>query len=210
MRPTDQLKDEHRAIERMLRVLQQACEKIEAGEEPNADHLERMLEFFKVYADQCHHGKEETLLFPAMAEAGVPIEGGPIEPFIEEHVTGREYVQGMSQTVARYKEILLDEHTVGRGYIRDMGEAITRYKSGDRGILSRFVELAQDYIALLTDHIDREDNMLFPIADAHLSDEQQEQLMGQFEAVDREEIGPARHEELRELLERLEHIMIRG
>ncbi|MCZ7574067.1 MAG: hemerythrin domain-containing protein [Ardenticatenaceae bacterium] len=205
MQPTDTLKEEHRAIERMLQVLERVCGRVEDGEEINPDHLEGMLEFFKVFADKSHHGKEEALLFPAMAEAGVPVEDGPIAPFLEEHVTGREYVQGMSQTVDRYRESVLDEHTVGREYVQGMSEAVAKYRSGgDHQVLSRFAEIANDYIALLTGHIEREDNMLFPIADAHLSEEQQEELEQQFAIVDREEIGTTRQEELLELLNHLE------
>lgn len=206
MQPTDQLKDEHRAIERMLGVLERVCDNVDAGEEVSADHLEQMLEFFKVYADQSHHGKEEALLFPAMAEAGIPIEDGPIAPFIEEHVTGREYVQGMSQSVERYRDSVLDEHTLGRGYVQGMSEAVAKYKAGDAKVLVRFAEIGRDYIALLTDHIEREDNMLFPIADAHLSEEQQEELEKRFAVVDRDEIGTTRQEELLELLNYLERV----
>jgi hemerythrin-like domain-containing protein len=36
-----------------------------------------MMEFLSVFADTCHHGKEEDFLFPGLEAAGIPNEGGP-------------------------------------------------------------------------------------------------------------------------------------
>jgi len=63
MTPTEQLKEEHEAIKLMLRILDKVCDKLESGEEVNPEHLDQILEFIKVFADKCHHGKEEDLLF---------------------------------------------------------------------------------------------------------------------------------------------------
>ncbi|MBC7261847.1 MAG: hypothetical protein H5T63_07510, partial [Chloroflexi bacterium] len=59
MRATEQLMEEHRAIEKMLDILVSVCQNIEAVQAVDAEHLERILEFIRVFADQCHHGKEE-------------------------------------------------------------------------------------------------------------------------------------------------------
>jgi len=125
MRPTEQLKEEHNAIKLMLRILEKVCEKLESKEEVNPEHLEKIVEFIKVFADKCHHGKEEDLLFPAMEDAGIPKEGGPIAVMFVEHNMGRDYVKGMS-------------------------EAVAKYKAGDRTILPKIVENAKNYIRLLT------------------------------------------------------------
>jgi len=72
MNYTEQLKEEHKGIILMLRVLEQMCDRLDAGEPVDLDHLERSVEFLKVFADTCHHAKEEELLFPAMEQAGIP------------------------------------------------------------------------------------------------------------------------------------------
>lgn len=78
MKPTEQLKEEHKAIKLMLKVLEAMCRRLENKENIPKEHFEKVLEFIKVFADKCHHGKEEDLLFPAMEKAGIPREGGPL------------------------------------------------------------------------------------------------------------------------------------
>jgi hemerythrin-like domain-containing protein len=103
MRPTEQLKQEHQAIKLMLKILEEVCRRLESGTDANPEHLEKMVDFIRVFADRCHHGKEEVLLFPAMEQAGVPKEGGPIGVMLREHQMGRDYVQGMSDAADGYK-----------------------------------------------------------------------------------------------------------
>ncbi|MGQ9493468.1 MAG: hemerythrin domain-containing protein [Anaerolineae bacterium] len=95
MRATEQLMEEHRAIETVLNILENVCQRLETGKAVDAEHLEHILEFIRIFADRCHHGKEEDLLFPAMEKAGIPREGGPIGVMLIEHVQGRNYVRGM-------------------------------------------------------------------------------------------------------------------
>ena len=184
MKPTEQLKEEHQAIKLMLRISEKVCEKLECGEEVNPEHLEQMIEFIRVFADKCHHGKEEDLLFTAMEEAGIPKEGGPIG-------------------------VMLIEHEKGRDYVRGMCEAVAKYKAGDRKASSAIVENARNYIVLLTQHIDKEDNILYPMADMHLSEERQKELLGEFERVERERIGVGKHEEFHKLLEHLKEVYLK-
>jgi hemerythrin-like domain-containing protein len=183
MKPTEQLKEEHQAIKVMLRIAEKVCQKLESGEEVNPEHLEQIVEFIKVFADKCHHGKEEDLLFAAMEEAGIPRKGGPIG-------------------------VMLTEHDMGRGYVRGMSEAVAKYKAGDRKASSAIVVNARNYIALLTQHIDKEDNILYPMADMHLSGERQKELLEEFERVEREKIGVGRHEEFHRLLDRLKEVYL--
>ena len=181
MKPTEQLKEEHRAIKLMLRIAEKVCEKLESGEQVDPEHLERIVEFIRVFADKCHHGKEEDLLFTAMEEAGIPKKGGPIG-------------------------VMLTEHDIGRGYVKGMSEAIAKYKAGDRKASSEIVRNARSYIALLNQHIDKEDNILYPMADMHLSEGKQEELLEEFEKVERERIGAGKHEEFHKLLDHLEAV----
>lgn len=72
MRPTEELVTEHNAIKRMLDILERVSRRLEIGETVDAEHLERIVDFIRGFADRCHHGKEEDLLFPEMEEAGIP------------------------------------------------------------------------------------------------------------------------------------------
>jgi len=184
MKPTEQLKEEHQAIKLMLRISERVCEKLESGEKVNPEHLEQIVEFIKLFADKCHHGKEEDLLFVAMEEAGIPKKGGPIG-------------------------VMLTEHDMGRGYVKGMSEAVAKYKAGDRKASSAIVGNARKYIILLTQHIDKEDNILYPMADMHLSEERQEELLEEFERVEREKIGAGKHEEFHDLLNHLKAVYLK-
>ncbi len=181
MRPTEILKEEHKAIKLMLRVAENVCQRLERGEAVPAEHLAEIVTFIRGFADKCHHAKEEDLLFPAMEKAGIPRQGGPIG-------------------------IMLAEHEQGRNYVRNMTEAAEKYSPGNRLAASQFVENARKYIGLLTQHIDKEDNILYEIADKRLSEAAQEELESGFEKVEKEEMGPGKHEEFAQILDLLKKI----
>ena len=184
MTPAEQLKEEHQGILLMLRILEKVAAKLEAREKVDVKHLERIVEFFRVFADKCHHGKEEDLLFPAMERAGVPKERGPIG-------------------------VMLAEHQQGRGYIRGMGEAMDRQKKKDPKALADYAENARKYIALLTQHINKEDNVLFPMGERVLSKETQRDLVEGFEKIEVERIGEGTHEEFHKLLHQLRDVYLK-
>ncbi len=183
MKPTEELREEHKGIKLMLRIIEKVCQKLESGEKIDSEHLNQILEFLSIFADRCHHGKEEEKLFPEMERVGIPREDGPIG-------------------------IMITEHNAGRGYIKNMREAFHTYKTDEREASSKFVENARNYITLLTQHIEKEDNIFFPMADARLSREKQEELSKQFEKVENERIGVGKHEELHKLLGVLKDIYL--
>ena len=179
MKPTEQLKEEHEAIKIALSILGNVSKKLAAGETINQEDLGRILEFIKTFADTCHHGKEEDLLFVALEKVGMPRDRGPIA-------------------------VMLREHEMGRSYVRNMREAVEKYKAGGSSYSSQFIENAGKYTELPTQHIDKEDNILYPMADMQLPEEAQHELIEEFEKLEQERIGIGRHEELHELLHRLE------
>ena len=180
MRPTEELTHEHQAILRMIAILRNVSARLE-NESSAVDpaDLVEIVDFIRVFADQCHHGKEEDLLFPAMEEAGIPREGGPIG-------------------------VMLAEHTLGREYVKGMAEAVAGFQQGDQQAARNFAEKATNYGNLLSQHIHKEDSILYMIADAHLGAEQDRELLEAFERVEREVIGAGRHEAFHDLLDRLE------
>jgi hemerythrin-like domain-containing protein len=179
MKPTDILKNEHKAILLMLEVAESVSQKLEAGEKVPAEHLDKIVDFIRGFADKCHHAKEEDLLFPAMEKTGMPRQGGPIG-------------------------VMLIEHTEGREYVRKMKEAAEKYAAGDQKAGLRFAENARHYAALLSQHIHKEDNILYPIADARLSPQTQAGLAKDFARVETEVVGAGKHGEYLRLLEKLE------
>ncbi|MGE5283764.1 MAG: hemerythrin domain-containing protein [Actinomycetota bacterium] len=183
MSPTEQLKEEHEGIRVMLDILAKVCDRLESGARVDQRHLEQILEFLKVFVDKCHHAKEEDILFPAMEQAGVPGEGGPIG-------------------------VMLAEHRSGRENIRKMGEAAERLGKGDRGATSQFVQNARSYIELLLEHIEKENEILYPMADDRIPEKTQQALLAGFDKVEEERVGHGKHEEFHRLMDRLKEIYI--
>jgi hemerythrin-like domain-containing protein len=184
MKPIEDLKMEHEAVKITLRVLDSICKETKkSGELANPDHLEQLIEFFATFVDRCHHGKEEELLFPALEEVGVSRQGGPIG-------------------------VMLKEHQQGRDAVAKMKAALVRYRDGDRKAAGDFVQHARPYIALLDQHIDKENNVLFVLADKHLSADKQTELWKGFETIETQKIGPGRHEAFHKMIDSLASIYL--
>ena len=179
MKASEVLMNEHRAVERVLKVLERSANQVDAGEAVPASIFEDSLDFLRNFADKCHHGKEETALFPAMEKVGIPMEQGPIA-------------------------VMLAEHEQGRSYIKTMGEALEGYKRGDPAARARLAESARRYAALLTQHIKKEDTVLFPMADRLLSDATQRDLVAEFDRIESEHIGPGVHEHYHHMIDELD------
>lgn len=164
----------------MLRVLQTVAEKFRRGESVNAEHLDGILEFLSIFVDKCHHGKEEEFLFPALEIAGIPREGGPIG-------------------------VMLSEHEQSRKLVANLKETMTIYKSGGNANASRAGLIIDEYVTLLTQHIVKENTVLFPMADAKLDSKKDAELFEAFEQLELERIGVGKHDEFHALLDELKN-----
>ncbi len=164
MKATDDLKKEHQGIEVMLRIIGAISDKSARGEEISVQHLADIMEFLTVFVDKCHHGKEEEFLFPALEAAGVAREGGPVG-------------------------VLLHEHEQGRKLVAKLKEAVSELKTGDQSAAADIAETGNQYIALLTDHIAKENNVLYIMAEDRLDGAQDERLVEAFEKLERDRIG---------------------
>lgn len=182
MNATDQLRAEHEGITTMLDILERISGQMASGKPANLDHLDQIVEFLSVFADQCHHGKEEDILFPALEKAGIPREGGPIG-------------------------VMLSDHEQGRGYIRAMWKALENLKAGRDGA-EEFVQAARGYIELLRNHILKENNVLFVMAEKNLTSEEQTRLLEAFETMEQEKIGVGRHEAFHRLMDELSSVYL--
>ena len=67
---TQRLREEHVWILRVADVLERLVEASEAGAAMDFEAVEDCVTFVRLFADACHHGKEEDLLFPALEERG--------------------------------------------------------------------------------------------------------------------------------------------
>ena len=157
MKTTRRLIAEHDLIERALTVLERAVSAIEAGQAPPQGFPAWAVEFFRNFADGCHHAKEEELFFPRLKERGIPEEGGPIG-------------------------VMLYEHTVGRDCVGRMASAVEAEPFDAEG----FAAAAREYIPLLRNHIFKENNVLFKMAERVLTDQDDAEIDRRFSEVEQE------------------------
>jgi hemerythrin-like domain-containing protein len=176
--PTQILRDEHEIILRGLDLLADFSEKLNDGVPVAPDKLDSIIEFFRLYADKTHHGKEEALLFPAMVAKGFSYETGPIH-------------------------CMMADHEQNRTLTRAMIAEISGMRAGDSRAPLRFAEAAHRYIQGLREHIQKENMVLFNMAEQVLLPSEEPSLLAQFHEVDNKEIG---REEIQRLIRILDRV----
>jgi len=167
--PIQILVDEHTVI---LSVLD-SLEKVAAGDERGGgfsrEFYEKAFDFFPAFADTCHHGKEEAQLFPLLEERGIPREGGPIG-------------------------CMLAEHDDGRAHVKAVKKALPKAAQGDRAAQETVRSEALAFASLLRNHIFKENNILFTMADRVLSAQDKELLEKKFNCSHHSPLPPGAHE----------------
>lgn len=172
------LMDDHQAILRMLRALNGMCLRLNEGKTVVQADLDAAVDFIKTFADHCHHGKEEDLLFPAMGEAGFPREGGPVA-------------------------VMLMEHEQGRSFVKSLCEALDRVRSGESAALKDVARSAASYASLLSGHIGKEDDILYPMAMDAIPGARWTVLKTEFDRIESERMGPKKRADYLKRVERL-------
>lgn len=188
MKPTDILKEEHHGVKLALKVLGRINERIDSNpgvlEAAFVSDYAKLLDFFRVFVDKCHHAKEEEVLFPALLESGLPREGGPVQ-------------------------VMLAEHDAGRKLVAEMYAALGNYRSGTPGAVTTLAAAAQGYTQLLVDHIAKEDNILYPLADASIPVSVQDGMIEAFEEIETDRIGQGTHEQFHAMLKEFKTTYLR-
>ncbi len=177
--PIDMLVEEHDVIERMLTILNKAADLLESGEDFPAEFFLNAVDFIRHFADKCHHAKEEDVLFKLMGKRGIPAEGGPIGQ-------------------------MLTEHSYARQYTSRLETAAQRYQQGSQAAKEDIIENARAYAQLLSSHIFKENNILYPMAGQVFTDQDHEYLHQEFERVESEISGDGQHERYHHLVEEME------
>ena len=174
MQTTETLQAEHNGVLLVLDQLERAVAAAERSEKVPADIFRDIQEFFVIFVDKCHHGKEEAELFPQL----------------EAHGSGE---------IARQLE---EEHAAGRRLAAAYGEAVDTYVPGESSTGARLAVAARAYAEFLRGHIDRETRELFPAIDQKLGT-YDDALVEAFERIEVERIGAGTHERLHGMIEGL-------
>jgi hemerythrin-like domain-containing protein len=159
-RATQNLENDHQHILKLIDVMEVMVKQ----PEPNISHLEEVVTLIRQFADGLHHAKEENLLFPLMAEKGFSMQQGPVA-------------------------VMLMDHDQGRIFVKGMAENIQLYKSGTADSLTSIYGNMLGYADLLSNHIAKENNILFRMADNVFTSENHQSLLDQFNIIDSGSVG---------------------
>jgi len=153
---TKNLENDHIYVLKLTDVM-----KVIAGSEsPDIDHVGSIVEIIRNFADGLHHAKEENIFFPALGEKGFSPQQGPVAVMLHEHVQGRNFVKGIADNLELAR--------------RGNSDAIASLKLNMIG-----------YADLLVNHITKENNILFRMADKVLSVEEQSVLLMKFGEIEK-------------------------
>ncbi|MFY9326646.1 MAG: hemerythrin domain-containing protein [Georgfuchsia sp.] len=171
MEATEYLMEEHRLIEQVLDTLELAAKRLASGQTVPADFFLKAADFIKNFADDWHHGKEEGVLFEALTTHGMSKDNGPVA-------------------------VMLAEHNEGRRLTDAMRSGAERMQQGDASAAPQIAKNAMGYVMLLRQHIQKEDQILYPMADQLIPVAQHKQILAAFGQVENKAAGGTREKYL--------------
>jgi hemerythrin-like domain-containing protein len=173
MKSTKDLMEEHESVMAFLAILETILSNIQSEKKVNLEDLQWLFEFNRDFILKGHCDKEGSLFFPALESMAIPPES--IDYLIAEH----EIAWSIAKTM--------------RGLIQDYIEGRSDFR-GD------IISLGTVYIDFMKDHINKEENILFPLVNESISIDMDERLAFKFRLFIEERIGIGRYLDLQELL----------
>ncbi|MDP4267223.1 MAG: hemerythrin domain-containing protein [Bacteroidota bacterium] len=178
MKATDLLRAEHENIKLLLRIMDRISLHIEKKDSFEIADLEKCIKIIKIYAGENHLRKEEDILFATLIKSGFHKNQGPVA-------------------------VLRHEHEVAKEYVNDLIESIEYYKSGDNLYKEDIISNIRAYVKLIGEHINKEKNILFMMADQKLTDEEQDITLKALENMEKENFSNEKSIEIQELIKQL-------
>jgi hemerythrin-like domain-containing protein len=157
----DTMVEEHDLILQVLAALHTLAQNLATGQTVPRGDIADFGRFFRDFADKCHHGKEEDRLFVRMVEAGFPRQSGPVGVMLYEHDAGRAEVRRLIEVGAGSGPLSPDE-------------------------TAKVIAAAGQFVPLLFGHIQKENNILYPMAQQAIPARDFEQLNDSCAAFDRQ------------------------
>jgi hemerythrin-like domain-containing protein len=182
LKPTDLLMAEHRLIERMIALLEDALQAMRdtnlsspsrPNDRANMALITTGVDFFQNYADRTHHGKEEDVLFKALAD------------------------KPLSDPERQMMQRLMQEHAWTRQAVGRLASANVRYNRGDQAAMQTMIYETGKLVQFYPAHIEKEDLHFFPAVSDYFSNAEQLAMANLFVEFDSRQI----HERYARILE---------
>lgn len=141
---------------KLIISLLDVIDKIDNSKYYENNYFEKIIYVIKNFADKFHHGKEEDILYPYVVDhKGFSKKNGPIA-------------------------VMYEDHNEGRNYIRIAALELSNSNSIDYSIIINNLKL---YSRLLRSHIYKEDNILYPMIDNVISEDENEKIFSLYKIV---------------------------
>ena len=127
----------------------------------NPEFVDVTVDFVRTYADNCHHGKEEKILFR-------DLERKPLTSELE-----------------RILNELIEEHRRGREVVRQLVEAKEQYLRGGSRAVSLIVESMRWLVDFYPKHIEKEDRHFFLPCMGYFTQDEREAMLNEEMDFDR-------------------------
>jgi len=176
MLPVAPLMKEHRLIERMIKLMRDELKKATKENRVNSGIIDTAVDFIRIYADKCHHGKEEDILFRDLAK----------KDMTEEH--------------ERIMNELIEEHVQGRKTTKKLAEANKEYRKGKRDSIATIIDSMTWLVDFYPKHIEKEDKHFFIPVMKYFNDKERSDMLNECWEFDKEMI----HKKYRQVVETLE------
>lgn len=176
MLPIGPLMIEHRLIEKAVPLMQKEIKRMDKENSADCVFISAIVDFFRSYADRCHHGKEEDILFKEL---------------------------GKKKLLAEHKKImaeLVNEHVYGRQTAGKLQKASEEYKHGAKNAVNDIKEQLNKLIDLYPKHIQKEDKAFFIPAMDYFDDGEKETMLNRMREFD----GKLIHEKYTTIIKDLE------
>jgi hemerythrin-like domain-containing protein len=160
MRGTALLRAEHELVVRVLGVAERIAERALDGPAVGAADRDALLGLLRQFIDYLHHAKEEQHLFPLLERRGLPRAGGPIGVMLAEHDRSRALIEEIARL----------------GASPDSAQP--------------WSEAIRTCVTLMRQHVQKENAVLYVMAERLLSADDQEQLARACARLDAQPPGP--------------------
>jgi hemerythrin-like domain-containing protein len=176
MMPIAPLMIEHRLIERMVVLMKAELVRIEEENVVNPGFIDTVADFLHSYVDECHHGKEESILFERLSKKELSLEH------------------------SRLLRELIDDHKSARDLVSKMVGARQRYSQGDQMAKGEIIAHLAELTELYPLHIEKEDKRFFLPCMDYFNRREQDAMLQDFWEYDRKMI----HTKYEKIIEQLE------
>jgi hemerythrin-like domain-containing protein len=175
---------EHRALGTVVAALQRVLSDVQQERiEPDGRLLAAMLYYIESFPERQHHPKEDDYLFKALRAR--TREGSTLLDELQgEHVRSGQMMAYLAQT-------------------------LVRYQGGAPDGLVTFAAAVDAYAALLGDHMRKEESIILPLADAHLTESNWAAIAAAFTENRDPLFGEEASQEMRRLRRRIANLVPR-